>query len=409
MIGGLMKSASRFAVIAAAGFFMGGIALTPATAADLGGDCCADLEERVAELEATTVRKGNRKVSLKLSGQVNKALLYWDDGDTSDVYVVDNIQSSTRFRFTGSAAISSDWSAGFLIEIELDSAGSASVSQANDDGTSTNDALQLRKAQWWIKSKSLGKISLGQGSPATDDNVLVNVAGTGVVATIDAPLWNGNFAVSGGLLWKDFLSGETAIDTSRRDIIRYDSPTIAGFTLSASWGEDDFWDVALWWKGKAGDFVAAASVGYLEDDDEVLGANVDFSEWKGSGSIMHVPTGLFVHGAFVFRDIDDPAVAGDEEEEMWYVQAGIKRKFSSLGATAFYGEYGNYDTLTSQALNNGNGDETQIWGLGVVQWIDAAAMELYAGYRHYEIDDDALGVLGVDEFDAVLAGARIKF
>ena len=46
-----------------------------AVAADLGGDCCADLEERVAELEATTARKGNRKVSLTISGWVNQALL----------------------------------------------------------------------------------------------------------------------------------------------------------------------------------------------------------------------------------------------------------------------------------------------------------------------------------------------
>ena len=89
-IGALMKTTSRFAVAAAAGLFVGGIALTPAQAADLGGDCCADLEERVAELEATTVSKGNRKVSLKISGQVTKALLIWDDGDESDAYVVDN-------------------------------------------------------------------------------------------------------------------------------------------------------------------------------------------------------------------------------------------------------------------------------------------------------------------------------
>ncbi|MCG8562955.1 MAG: hypothetical protein MI824_24405, partial [Hyphomicrobiales bacterium] len=71
MIGGLKKTTSRFAIAAAAGLFAGGLALTPAQAADLGGDCCADLEERVAELEATTVRKGNRKVSVKLSGQIN--------------------------------------------------------------------------------------------------------------------------------------------------------------------------------------------------------------------------------------------------------------------------------------------------------------------------------------------------
>ena len=44
-------------------------------AADLGGDCCADLEERVAVLEATTARKGNRKVSLNISGWVNQGSL----------------------------------------------------------------------------------------------------------------------------------------------------------------------------------------------------------------------------------------------------------------------------------------------------------------------------------------------
>ena len=50
MIGGLMKSSSRLAIAAAASLFVGGYAMTPSHAADLGGDCCADLEERVAEL-----------------------------------------------------------------------------------------------------------------------------------------------------------------------------------------------------------------------------------------------------------------------------------------------------------------------------------------------------------------------
>ncbi len=59
MIGGLFKPAGVVS-LAAAGMLMGGVS---AQAADLGGNCCADLEERVAELEATTARKGNRKVS----------------------------------------------------------------------------------------------------------------------------------------------------------------------------------------------------------------------------------------------------------------------------------------------------------------------------------------------------------
>ena len=72
MTRGLMKTASGIAIAAAAGLFA-----TSAMAADLGigGNCCADLEERVAELEATTARKGNRVVSLTVYGHVNRAPL----------------------------------------------------------------------------------------------------------------------------------------------------------------------------------------------------------------------------------------------------------------------------------------------------------------------------------------------
>src|SRR5204862_2558650 len=79
MVGGL---GLRYRALLAIGatVLMGSLAHGPAKAADLGGDCCADLEDRVAELEATTVRQGNKKVSITLYGQVNKAVLLWDDG-----------------------------------------------------------------------------------------------------------------------------------------------------------------------------------------------------------------------------------------------------------------------------------------------------------------------------------------
>jgi hypothetical protein len=82
----------RSRLLAAAGVtvFMAAYPHVPAKAADLGGDCCADLEDRIAELEATTVRKGNKKVSVTLYGQVNKSVLWWDDGAEKNTYVVDN-------------------------------------------------------------------------------------------------------------------------------------------------------------------------------------------------------------------------------------------------------------------------------------------------------------------------------
>ena len=59
MFGGIGKAG--WATILVTGGLILGTSVS-AQAADLGGDCCGDLEERIAELEATTARKGNRKV-----------------------------------------------------------------------------------------------------------------------------------------------------------------------------------------------------------------------------------------------------------------------------------------------------------------------------------------------------------
>src|SRR5439155_21122847 len=119
MIGGIDNTSSRLAHIAAAGMLVGGVAMPSAKAADLGGDCCADLEERVAELEATTARKGNRKMSLTITGQVNRLIMFWDDGrDRAVYYGIDNINSSSRFSFLGEASATPWLKFGFEIMIE---------------------------------------------------------------------------------------------------------------------------------------------------------------------------------------------------------------------------------------------------------------------------------------------------
>ena len=132
----MSKSVSRVALFAAAGLFMGGVAMPSAKAADLGGDCCADLEERVAELEATTARKGNRKMSLTITGQVHRMVLWWDDGHSSKTYYgIDNTNSSSRFTFLGSARVNPSVSMGFEIMIEVEAGGTSSkLSQLDEDG-----------------------------------------------------------------------------------------------------------------------------------------------------------------------------------------------------------------------------------------------------------------------------------
>ena len=112
-----MKNYSLSALVAA-GLLAGGLA-TSANAADLGGNCCADLEERIAELEATTARKGNRKVSLTVSGWVGQQITFWDDGVEINTYIHDlGTTLGSHVKFTGSAQISPGWSAGYVLQIE---------------------------------------------------------------------------------------------------------------------------------------------------------------------------------------------------------------------------------------------------------------------------------------------------
>ncbi|GAA6212097.1 hypothetical protein NBRC116602_18380 [Hyphomicrobiales bacterium 4NK60-0047b] len=392
MIGEFMKTKLSIAALIAGGMM---VATTgTANAADLGGDCCADLEERVATLEATTARKGNRKVSLQIYGQVNQSLLIWDNGRDSDAYVVDNDSSASRIGFRGKAKINHDWSAGYRIEIGVYSAESDRVTEDNDDGR--GQTLDLRRSEMYIKSKTYGKVSWGLTSHALDSTTTQDLSGTHVVARngglryVEAFELQRTDGVASGLIWGDIFESDTELD--RRNVIRYDTPTIGGFKVSASWGEDDEWSVAAFYKGRFQDFKVKAAIGYGEDQEGTGGAVSE--NFNGSASIMHTPTGIFVTGS-----TGEKSRGNNVDENFYQIKAGVQQRWNSLGKTTLYGEY-----IDSEVDLVGEGE---IYGFGVVQKVDAAAMELYAGFRHYEADLDS-GV-ATEDFITVITGARIKF
>jgi len=285
MIGGTMKTTSRLALVAAAGFLLGA-AISPANAADLkGGSCCADLEERVAELEATTARKGNRVVSLQVYGQVNKALLIWDDGVDSDAFIVDNDYSGSRLGFTGKATIKPGWTAGFLIEFDYQDAASDQVTNARDvvaggvvvdtvrakNGDDPADQIVIRYNNWYIESERLGRITLGQASTAADGANEVVLGNSLRNSSIDHGVAFRIRTSDGG--FTAFTLGNLAsnLDSGRDDVIRYDSPSIYGFIVSASWGDNDYADVALRFKKEWNSIRIAAAIAYVWDNTEDSG------------------------------------------------------------------------------------------------------------------------------------------
>jgi predicted porin len=410
-------------------------ATTSASAADLGGNCCADLEERIAELEATTARKGNRKVSLTVSGWVNQQITFWDDGDESNVYIHDlGSTLGSHVKFTGAATISPGWSAGYVLHIEAMGSDGLTISQNNDNGpgvytltsgaAGTNSAVQVIQSYWFVKSETLGKVSVGQQSQASDNTaILVDGSGSLVPANwvafdvnsfgmrqsngvLSANNWGGYCGNMGGS-WGD-CNGLT------RNAVRYDSPSFGGFSVSASWGEDDFWDVAARYAGEFGGFKLAAAAAYNEVTDEDFngsaGPNGQAQYFQAGVYVEHVQTGLFLMGNYGNLDSENFAGATVGTSDTWYVKGGLRSRFSSLGHTVFYGEYlqAQGDGVLAEFV--GAESETQVWGAGIVQEVDAAAMSVWLKYRNLSYSDNLAGAAtDIQDFNYVGLGAIINF
>jgi predicted porin len=476
--------------ILAAGLVAAAAALPGAQAADLGGDCCADLEGRIAELEATTVRKGNRRVSLTLSGQVTRSLMYWNDGFDQDVYSVDNSLNVTRFRLLGSARINADLMAGFQLEMDMRiGARSSQVTQVDDDGFSGaggilgsvalgdgiggagDSVIGIRTANWWLQSKHWGSLRVGRIESATNGISTVNLSNMIVVANSEPGEFQGAFLMRNGLgrfgsaTWATQCGGPSSAGPystdcfehgpSRRDAVRYDTTAWHGIVFSAAWGEDDFWDVAVRYTAEWHGFKVAAGAGYRsyrdrEPDVAVFGppdsqlSDTDRHHWLASASIMHVASGLFVSGAhtryewhgFNANEVIGgvPANGNRPDIPLWWVGGGIQKNWTGWGATTLYGEYGRFrdgtaglpagvaypslGPLDGGAFTAGTivvDSEVTWWGVGAVQTIDAAAMDLYIAYRQYQAAATVGGGPGnqipggLEDIWFMQAGARIQF
>lgn len=439
---GKKSAVAGFALLAASAF--GGAA----NAADLGGGCCADLEERVAELEATTARKGNRVVSLEISGQVNQALLAWDDGVDSDAYVVTPTGAS-YFAFKGEGKISDELKAGYFMQMFVWGEGQFQVDQSTDDALGGfTDAITLAHNAMYIDHAKLGRVWLGHTSGATDFIQSINLAQSVAVRGSSGQLYNGAFVprnaetgAARGYRFND-IYGNAASNAPgeghRYDLVKYESPSIAGFKISAAWGEDNFWDAAIRYAGLWGGRVkAAGGIGYGSFSDATstdngctgtattpagttVNVDVDCHQLGLSGGLMDVPTGLFVHVAYGIKTDERLEDLGDDgESSTFYVQAGIEKNWFGVGPTTLFAEYQTFDAGFNAGSANSVGPvaaesfdsaEAEIWGLGVVQNFASAATDIYLSFRNISSESTSGGVTTENEdFQEVLAGAKIKF
>ncbi len=260
---------------------------TPAKAADLGGDCCADLEERVAELEATTVRKGNKKVTVTLYGQ---EITPSCSGMMASRRMPTPSTTTTNPRASASKARPRSAGIGRR-DIDLRSrprepTPCGSISSTTTTRPIRSATLNVRWSHIYINNKKLGEVRLGlTATPIYNITKDTNVTELEDTMHSDNRMMQGFFlrakdspANAEGLSkvkWQDisrcYNSSNAFVCSTRKNGAAYWSPNWEGFSASVGWFEDDEWGAALRYKKEWGEaFEVGAGIGYADIRDERL-------------------------------------------------------------------------------------------------------------------------------------------
>ncbi len=350
-------------------------------------------------------------IALKISGQVNRAFLYADNGVVDDFFHVDNDNSSTRLRARAVGRVSCDFKVGAQIEVQFESNSSSQV-RFKQSGQAGPNNFTERKLEIWFDSETWGRLWLGQGDTASNGTSEVDLSKTGVIG------YSGIEDMAGGLEFENGVRISQAFNNydglSRTDRVRYDTPTIAGFKLSTSWTDDNEWDVALRFAQGFNGHKFAAAVSYV-DGERGQGFSSDY-QMSGSASVLF-SNGFNLTFAAGMQE-DEGAGAAQRNTRFLYGKVGWIFDIIDWGFTAIAAD------VAYNKNERASGDEAWSYGIYAVQKIDWVGTELYAGVRVHELDHGGTVTLvpaGVnflnqinatadpDNVVAFMTGARIKF
>ena len=327
-------------------------------------------------------------VDFGISGQINRAMMYVDDGSTGKWFFVDNENSSTRFRFTGSNDFENSWKVGIVWEVEMQSNSSDEVNMVIND---TSDVtFRERKMEFWV-SQVYGKAWLGQGDMASNGTSEVDLSGTTVAA------YSSMADVGGAFAFQDNGSAISPVVTvgssrsnfdglSRRDRVRYDTPTFSGFKGSTSVASESRWDAALRYSGDFGWGKLAAAGAYSD-----LGTSSDTQDAiiSTSASLL-LPMGLNFTVSYAKRDQDNT--------DPYNIFGKIGYQFLEKHAASI--QYTRTENLSAKD------DKGDSFGIAYVfsPW---KSVEFYASYVKHMLDRDVGD--DPDDINAGFFGGRVKF
>lgn len=448
-----------------------GPVLFPANAAEDDDEGGPDEDGGAAKDEGKG--KDESTSSWELTIKLNRALLVWDDGQGTQVYSVNN---SYDVAVEGSQQLDQNWTAGTTLSLETNFPKAESVDQLHREGDGF--VAEVEEATVNIARSKWGTITVGHADSSSSDVDNINLAGPDELANAAVEDWIQDFylratgfagdagladgrrhafnAGSDALRWGDYIPGTLADETGR--YITYVAPKLMGFEAAASVGQPEEILLAktelapdeFLFTDRTGGLYADVALRYSADWEKTFRIKSGIAVWRdtteeagaeeptedtgigGSIAVMHIPSGLNIAASYSFEGHTDRCAEPGEvsgkcrgPDRYLYVKGGIVRDWTEGSRTALYGEYykgWREENQSNESLALAFNDETAeelkhsvvtVWGVGVTQQISSA--ELYAGYRHYDLDVDLIGpgdrpVRGrhVEDMHVVKAGLKIR-
>lgn len=331
-------------------------------------------------------------------GQVNLTYQGFDDGETTTSGIVDNGNWNTRLGVNMIQPFG-DSTLRLRFETGLGLRNSALVSQDFEPPVLEWNKIWLRWFEAAVETP-WGTVSGGQGASASDGTSGLDDSFTFHAGATNSTDGFGNFQfrdAEGNMTGVTIGQVNNGFNGARRFRLRYDTPIFSGVMLSTSYGrnilvdadKNDYYDVAIRWTGEVGDVAIRSAAGY-QWIAQPGGDTIERA--AASATAFHTPTGLNLNVS-LGQQIDGAS--------FYWARAGWRTDFIDAGTTSLSVDYYNGSDFLS------DGAATENWGLYAVQTIDAASLDVYAGWRQFTYADQ----LGNSYQDAsgVLVGARWSF
>jgi hypothetical protein len=340
-----------------------------------------------------------------ISGSLNRSMQYIDNGVSNRWVNTDGGTDNSRLRILVSGQITESVKVGGTWEANLPGSNrqgettstvtgtAGSLTSGGDDGT-----FGFRKSDIKFTHSTLGSFSIGQGAVASNnkpslDSTVNNNAGMshGGGTMIYDSVAAANTTNTGGGMFSSYFGG-------RADRIRYDFPSMMGFSLSTSFQDGGTYDAGLKYGATYGDITVAAAAQISHAASNKPSENV------GGGVAVKHTSGLSA-GFHMGQENGTGAVTGDTTTvngESWGAEIGYTTKaMSSLGATSFKVVYTEADETT---LDLFEAESTQFH----VRQSLPAGVDVYASYEIASFDDGAGGTT-LDDITVFLVGTRLLF